>query len=95
MDTLETSLTAVTMSSEMILPVASYVIASVLAVQTIRVSSERAPDKPGYKHPAAITAGMAMGCNQVGSWYAPRSTRSMAWPVAETNLCMVKWKFHT
>ena len=44
-------LTAATMSSEIILPIASYVIASVLAVQTVRVSFERAPDKPGYEHP--------------------------------------------
>lgn len=49
---------------------------------------KRPPDKPGYELPTAIMAGGQMlaglwDANQLGSWYALHSTRSMVWRVAK------------
>lgn len=53
-------LTLATMSSEIILSISPYVIASVLTTQAVRVSSERPPNNLGYEHPIAIVAGGQM-----------------------------------
>lgn len=53
-------LTLATMSSEIVLSIAPYVIASVLTAQIVRVSSERPPNNLGYEHPIAIVAGHQM-----------------------------------
>lgn len=67
-------LTAATMPSEIILTIGSYVIASVLAVQMVRVSSDRASEKPGYEHPTIMAGGqMLFGLWDAHSWAAVMS----------------------